>query len=105
MEKADRFDTVSQYNACNNQDTLHPLVRIIDFSRAKEQTGSRMTFGLYCIFLKEVHFGYLKYGCNYYDYQERTLVFVSPGQVIDVENKVDYYQPLGEASSASLKSL
>jgi AraC-type DNA-binding domain-containing proteins len=95
MEQAYKFDTVNQYNAFNNHETLHPLVSIIDFSKAKERTGSRMTFGLYCIFLKEVHCGDLKYGCNYYDYEKGTLVFISPGQVIDVENKVDYYQPLG----------
>ncbi len=95
MEKAYNFDTVSKYNAFNNHETLHPLVSVIDFSKAKERTGSRMTFGLYCIFLKEVHCGDLKYGCNYYDYDKGTLVFISPGQVIDVENKVDFYQPMG----------
>lgn len=31
----------------------------------------------------------------YYDYEAGTLVFIAPGQVIDVENKVDYYQPVG----------
>lgn len=95
MEKAYNFDTVSEYNAFNNHETLHPLVSVIDFSKAKERTGSRMTFGLYCVFLKEVHCGDLKYGCNYYDYDKGTLVFISPGQVIDVENKVDFYQPMG----------
>lgn len=95
MKQAYTFDTVSQYNAFNNHETLHPLVNIIDFSKAKERTGSRMTFGLYCIFLKEVKCGNLKYGCNYYDYQEGTLVFVAPGQVLDVENKVNFYQPVG----------
>ena len=95
MEQAYHFDTIAQYNEFNNHATLHPLVSIVDFSKAKERTGSRMTFGLYCIFLKEVKCGNLKYGCSYYDYQEGTLVFVSPGQVIDVENKVDYYQPMG----------
>jgi len=95
MEQAYNFDTVSQYNAFNNHETLHPLVSIVDFSKAEKRTGSRMTFGLYCIFLKEVHCGDLKYGCNYYDYEAGTLVFISPGQVIDVENKVDYYQPVG----------
>ncbi len=95
MGKAYAFDTISQYNAFNNHETLHPLVSIVDFSKAKKRTGSRMTFGLYCIFLKEVHCGDIKYGCNYYDYDKGTLVFISPGQVIDVENKVDYYQPMG----------
>lgn len=97
MEQAYNFDMISQYNAFNNHETLHPLVSIIDFSKAHKRTGSRMTFGLYCIVLKEIHCGDLKYGCNYYDYQEGTLVFISPGQVIDVENKVDYYQPMGHA--------
>lgn len=95
MAQTYKFDTVSEYNAFNNHETLHPLVSVIDFSKAKERTGSRMTFGLYCIFLKEVHCGDIKYGCNYYDYESGTLVFVSPGQVLDVENKVDYYQPVG----------
>lgn len=95
MDKAYKFDTISQYNAFNNHETLHPLVSVIDFSKAHRRTGSRMTFGLYCIFLKEVHCGDIKYGCNHYDYEEGTLVFLSPGQVIDVENKVDYYQPAG----------
>lgn len=89
------FDTIAQYNSFNNHITEHPLVAVVDFSKANKRTGSRMTFGLYCIFLKDVHCGDLKYGCNYYDYDNGTLVFISPGQVIDVENKVDLYQPMG----------
>jgi AraC-like DNA-binding protein len=95
MEQVFNFETISEYNAFNNHPTLHPLVSIIDFSKAKERTGSKMNFGLYCVFLKQVNCGDLKYGRNYYDYQEGTLVFISPGQVIDVENKIDYYQPMG----------
>lgn len=95
MEQVFNFETISEYNAFNNHATLHPLVSIIDFSKAKERTGSKMNFGLYCVFLKQVNCGDLKYGRNYYDYQEGTLVFISPGQVIDVENKIDYYQPMG----------
>jgi AraC-like DNA-binding protein len=89
------FDTVHEYNDFNNHDTLHPQVSVIDFSKANKRTGSKMTFGLFCIFLKEVHCGDLKYGCNTYDYEDGTLVFISPGQVIDIENKVDFYQPMG----------
>jgi len=95
MEKEFNFDTISAYNDFNNHETHHPLVSVIDFSKAAERTGSKMNFELYCIFLKDVKCGDLKYGRHYYDYQAGTLVFISPGQTIDVENKVDYYQPVG----------
>lgn len=95
MAQVFNFETIKEYNDFNNHETLHPLVSIIDFSKAKPRTGSTMNFGLYCIFLKQVNCGDLKYGRNYYDYQEGTLVFISPGQTIDVENKVDIYQPIG----------
>lgn len=39
----------------------------------------------------------LRYGCNYYDYQEGTLVFLAPGQVIGVEDDGKVYQPQGMA--------
>ncbi len=95
MSQLYRFDTVSEYNDFNNHDTLHPLVSVIDFSKADMRTGKKMYFGLYCIILKDVECGNLKYGRNYYDYQKGTLVFISPGQVVDVENKKEPYQPLG----------
>ncbi|WP_296145085.1 AraC family transcriptional regulator [uncultured Flavobacterium sp.] len=95
MSKVVNFETVDDYNKFNNHDTLHPLVSIIDFSKAHERTGSKMNFSLYCIFLKDVKCGDLKYGRATYDYQQGTLVFVSPGQVLDVENKTDIYQPMG----------
>lgn len=95
MNQTFYFDSVASYNNFNQHKTLHPLVSVLDFSKAAPRTGSRMTFGIYCIFLKQVFCGDLKYGCSKYDYQEGTLVFVAPGQVIDVENKTDYYQPIG----------
>jgi AraC-like DNA-binding protein len=97
MKKILNFDTISEYNDFNNHETLHPLVSVIDFSKAKERTGNTMNFGIYCIFLKEVNCGDLKYGRHYYDYQKGTLVFIAPGQFIDVENKTDFYQPMGNA--------
>ncbi len=89
------FETISDYNDFNNHETLHPLVSVIDFSKAEVRTGKKMYFGLYCIFLKDVKCGDLIYGRNYYDYQKGTLVFVSPGQVVDVANKTEPYQPMG----------
>jgi AraC-like DNA-binding protein len=45
--------------------------------------------------LKEIKCGDLRYGCNYYDYEEGTLVFVGPGQVIGFESD-EYFQPQGK---------
>jgi len=102
MEPIFIFDTVSEYNALNNHETLHPLVSVIDFSKANPRSWGgeknvRINYGLYCIFLKDVKCGDLKYGRNYYDYQEGTLVFVSPGQVMEIENDGQVYQPKGHA--------
>jgi AraC-like DNA-binding protein len=102
MERIFKFDTVAEYNALNNHETLHPLVSVIDFSKAKPRSWGgektvRINYGLYCIFLKDVKCGDLKYGRNYYDYQEGTLVFVAPGQVMEIENDGQVYQPKGHA--------
>lgn len=102
MEKVFRFDTINEYNVLNNHETLHPLVSVIDFSKANPRSWGgekrvKLFFGFYCIFLKDVKCGDLKYGRNYYDYQEGTLVFVAPGQVLEIENDGKVYQPKGHA--------
>jgi AraC-like DNA-binding protein len=56
-----------------------------------------MNFGIYCVILKDIKCGDLKYGNNYYDYQEGTLVFFAPGQAVEVSNNTEYYQPFGKA--------
>lgn len=96
------FDSINEFNAFNNHKTLHPLVSVIDFSKAKprnwgNQKSVRIYYGFYCIFLKEVKCGDLRYGRNYYDYQEGTLVFIAPGQVLELENTGETYQPMGRA--------
>lgn len=102
MEMIYRFDTIAEYNNLNNHETLHPLVSVINFSKANPRSWGgeknvRLHFGMYCIFLKDVKCGDLKYGRNYYDYQEGTLVFVAPGQVLEIENDGKVYQPVGHA--------
>ncbi|GET29279.1 AraC family transcriptional regulator [Prolixibacter sp. SD074] len=97
-----KFDTVHEYNTLNNHETLHPLVSVIDFSRANPRSWDgektvRINYGMYCIFLKDVKCGDLRYGRNYYDYQEGTMVFVAPGQVMEIETDGKVYQPKGYA--------
>lgn len=102
MERIFKFDTVAEYNALNNHETLHPLVSLIDFSKANPRSWDgeksvRINYGLYCIFLKDMKGCDLRYGRNYYDYQEGTLVFVAPGQMMVVETDGQVYQPKGYA--------
>jgi AraC-type DNA-binding domain-containing proteins len=96
MEEILKLDNISQYNTMRGVETLHPLVSVVDMSKANATQSLRINFGFYCVFLKEVKCGDLKYGCNYYDYQEGTLVFVAPGQIIGVNN-TEVIQPKGWA--------
>jgi AraC-like DNA-binding protein len=97
MEQIRRFETVNDYNVFNKNETLHPLVSVIDLSKADPRKASNMYFGFYTVFLKEVQCGNLRYGRHTYDYQEGTLVFIAPGQVVSVDNPGEAYQPKGHA--------
>jgi AraC family transcriptional regulator, transcriptional activator of pobA len=97
MDNIRRFETVNDYNVFNNNETLHPLVSVIDLSKANPRKASNMYFGFYTVFLKQVDCGNLRYGRHTYDYQEGTLVFIAPGQVISVDNPGEAYQPKGYA--------
>jgi len=97
MDNMLKFNTISEYNAFNNNPTLHPLVSVVDLSKANPRQGSRMYFGFYIVFLKELKCGEMTYGRNLYDYQEGTLVFLAPGQVAGVNSNGETYQPKGYA--------
>lgn len=97
MNNLRRFETINEYNAFNNHETLHPLVNVVNLSKANPRQGSQMYFGFYTIFLKDVKCGDLVYGRHTYDYQEGTLVFIAPGQVAGVNSKGETYQPKGYA--------
>ncbi len=97
MDTLRRFETISDYNAFNNNETRHPLVSVVDLSKASPRQGSRMYFGFYTIFLKDVKCGDLVYGRHTYDYQEGTLVFLAPGQIAGLNSNGETYQPKGYA--------
>lgn len=97
MEEIVKIETVSQYNTMRGVSTLHPLVTILDLSKAKPMPAHTFNFGLYAVYLKELDCGELRYGRNFYDYQEGTLVFVAPGQILGVQPKVKTFEPKGWA--------
>ncbi len=96
MDEILKLENTSQYNSLRGVETFHPLVSVIDLSKTNQIPNGKIHFGFYCIFLKEIKCGDLKYGCNFYDYQEGTLVFVAPGQILGVNNK-ENIQPKGWA--------
>src|SRR6476469_6756818 len=95
MDNMRRFETITDYNVFNNNETLHPLVSVVILSKANPRQGSRMYFGFYTVFLKDVKCGDLVYGRHTYDYQEGTLVFLAPGQVAGINSNGETYQPKG----------
>ena len=97
MDNIRKFQTINDYNVFNNNETLHPLVSVVDLSKANPRQGSRMYFGFYTVFLKDVKCGDLVYGRHTYDYQEGTLVFLAPGQVAGINSNGETYQPKGYA--------
>ena len=83
MDKIRRIDTVSEYDAFWGLPTRHPLVNVMEGSQVDHRIANCMkNVGFYVIFLKDGKcVDSLKYGRKEYDYQENTLVFISPGQV------------------------
>ena len=97
MDSVLRFDSVKSYNDFNNHETFHPLVSVIDLSKASERESKRMAYGFYTVFFKQIKCGDLRYGLNNYDYEEGTLIFLAPGQVIGENDPSIIYQPQGMA--------
>lgn len=91
------IETITEYNDMLGVETLHPLVSVIDLTKAKPMRHLRHTFGFYTVFLKEAKCGDLIYGRQYYDYQEGTVVCLAPGQVIGIEDNGETFQPKGWA--------
>jgi AraC family transcriptional activator of pobA len=91
MDEIIQFDRVNQYDTFHHQENMHPLVSVIDFTETPPLDYSPwMRFGFYAVFLKDIKCGDIKYGRATYDYQDRTLVFVAPGQVINIETTKGY---------------
>jgi len=97
MAKPIRIESVAQFNRGRGQKTLHPLVGVLDQSISTPVKETRYISELYIIFLKDEKCGELKYGRNQYDYEEGTLLFISPGQVFGFEDTGKMVYPTGWA--------
>lgn len=89
--------TITEYNDMLGVETLHPLVSVIDLSKAKPMHHMRHTFSFYTIFLKDEKNCDIIYGRQQYDYQKGSVVCLAPGQVIGIEDTGEVFQPQGYA--------
>lgn len=71
----------------------HPLISVIDFSGIKCFTDPALesvTYGFYCIALKKHFNGVMKYGQQHYDFDDGTMTFFAPNQVVSTEIRDDW---------------
>jgi len=89
------FNSISElHQALGLPKPLHPLISLVDYSNIRADTTELekgMLFNFYKISYKKNFSGKVKYGQNYYDFDEGGLSFISPNQVITaIEGEADY---------------
>ena len=93
MEEVIKLNAVDQYNKMFGLETLHPLVSVVDLSEATGYPRHfTLNYGVYALFLKNTKCGDIRYGKQFYDYQEGTVTSFAPGQVTEV-NMLEGMQP------------
>lgn len=83
------IETISELNKIMGQEeSKHPLIGIIDFSKLDFHAhhSIKISTGFYTIMLKNLCPGAFRYGRNYYDFQEGSLFFMGPNQVVALED-------------------
>ncbi len=71
----------------------HPLVSVIDFSEIKcfaDPALESVTYDLYCVALKKNFNGTMKYGQQHYDFDDGTMTFFAPNQVVTTAIRDDW---------------
>lgn len=71
---------------------LNPLITLIDHSETTNNNQSqnrKLNLDFYNISIKRSFKGQLKYGKNNYDFDEGTMSFIAPNQVITIDNAED----------------
>lgn len=99
MKKTDKtpekFHSISElHKALGFPKPVHPLVSLVDYADIQtpaDELPQSLLLGFYKISYKKNLTGKIKYGQNYYDFDEGGLSFFSPNQVISgSEDEKDY---------------
>jgi AraC family transcriptional regulator, transcriptional activator of pobA len=67
----------------------HPLISVINFNKLgkfPQEIAEKMRYNFYMICLIKKFNGKIKYGQNYFDFDEGTISFFSPGQILSSDD-------------------
>jgi len=89
-----KFNSISElHRVLGLPKPLHPLVSLADNTRIsidKDQLPTSFLFNFYKISYKKNLRGKIRYGQNYYDFDEGGLVFTSPNQLLAITDDTEY---------------
>ncbi|RHJ87900.1 AraC family transcriptional regulator [Parabacteroides sp. AM08-6] len=89
------LETVHQCNCFLGEKTFHPLVSIIDLSKAGWQQQRHLKLGFYAVLLEEHTCDCFLHGRKDYDFSDGTLLFLSPGETIEIGEKHEMFNIKG----------
>jgi len=87
IKKISSIKELHTFNGLPNP--LNPLITIIDHSKTIDNNQSKnqkLNLDFYNISIKRSFKGQLKYGKNKYDFDEGTMSFIAPNQIIAIDN-------------------
>lgn len=83
-----KIETLSEFHRARGLSSpMHPLISLVDYSEVKtlpEYIGENWLLNFYSIGLKR-NVGKLKYGQQEYDFDEGLMSFISPGQILSIQ--------------------
>ena len=91
------YDSIKNYSETFNNKTLHPLINLVDLNLSNPIPRTKFRLDFYAIIIKESNCSDLRYGNQYYDYADGTMVFFGPGQVVAHQPEGEIHQPYGKA--------
>lgn len=92
MKEIIHINSISQmHNLMEIEKPVHPLISVVRHTKDMKISfgDARFYLELYFISLKENIKGSFTYGRNAYDFEEGTLLFVAPGQVMASNNEIE----------------
>jgi AraC-like DNA-binding protein len=89
-----RFNSISDlHRVLGLSKPLHPLISLVDNTQiavSKEQLPDSFLLNFYKISYKTGLRGKIRYGQNYYDFEEGGLAFTSPNQLLAITDDTEY---------------